>query len=154
LAQRPLVYVDPTRPHEIHQYASYRWEEVPAERIERLLVEHLRAARVAEWVGGPDQASANGAVVSGRLDHFERVLGTGRTHVEIELELRVSGPGASAREFLGTYLETEDAGDGSVPRLIAAFDASLSRIFDRFVADLRVHLDESRSATSAAGALR
>lgn len=154
LAQRPLAYVDPAQPYEIHQYSRYRWEEAPAERIERLLVEYLRSARVAEWVGGPDQTGANSAVISGRLDHFERVLGTGRTHVEVELELRVNGPGVDAKELLGTYQETEDAGDGSIPRLLAAFDASLGRIFERFTTDLRAHLGEAQGETSREGATR
>lgn len=133
--ERALLYVDAERPYELRRYHYHYWIDAPGRVVQDHLIAYLRAAGAAGAVSRHEPDTAVGAVVTGRLLRFERVLdGGARVAVTLELTYRApaSGPVILRRE----YTARRSARNETMAATVEAFGEALQAVYDKFLAEL------------------
>jgi cholesterol transport system auxiliary component len=133
---RRILYREAANPGEIAQHAYHHWTDPPNVMLQEQLVAYLRAAGAAEGILTPAVHVETAYQVGGRLILFERVLGTGSAKVVVELELVLTRTADRELLVLDTYREERTAAGPGVAESVEAFDAAVTSIFERFLADI------------------
>lgn len=136
--ERAILYSDTHSPLELHLYNYHFWTESPSRIIQEHLVEYLRAAGIAKQVARTESAGPAPAVVRGRIERFERLVGGARDRVTVELDLRYDGAGPPADATVDrTYTATVPVQGRNMEAVITAFGTALDQACGEFVRDLR-----------------
>ena len=132
--ERDILYQRGSSPSEIRQYTYHLWSDPPALLLQTELVSFLEEAGAAEVVIPATARIQPDFLVSGRLRHFEQLLGSDtRVNVEIHLTLTSSDGRVLTNQ---TYREERAATDRTVAAAAKAFGEAVHDIFERFLADL------------------
>ena len=134
LHERPLLYSESGKPHEVQQHDYHYWADAPPRMLQDQMVAYLRRGGIARSVVTPEMRVRADYRVLGKAKRLERLLGGGPPRVFVELELvlvRLSDGGVVVAE---TYSEEDPAADGSVKASVMALNRATGRIFDRFIA--------------------
>jgi len=133
---RRMLYRDGSRPGEVVQYNYHHWADPPNVMIQSLLVDYLRSAGVAERVVTPGVHVDSDYRLTGRLVHFEQILGSGDPRVLVEVEIAIVRKRGDEVLLLETYREEREASGRSVNDAVTAYGAALEAIFGRLAADI------------------
>lgn len=133
---RRILYRDAANPGEIAQYTYHHWVDPPNVMLQEQLVTYLRDAGAAPSVVTPAVNVDADYRISGRLVRFERLLNGANPGVVVEIELVLTRRADDALLLLETYREERTAAGSGVSEAVDAFDAAVTAIFARFVADI------------------
>jgi len=135
--ERSILYSLKSAPLMLNTYYYHLWSNSPGQLIQDYLVNYLRAVGFAnDIVRYGDREHADG-VVSGYLQHFERIVGNGRPQVWVRLELSFrSSTGAKPLALTRVYQEKLTADDDNMESSIVAFSKALAKICAQFTADV------------------
>jgi len=135
--ERSIVYSLKSAPLMLNTYYYHLWTNSPGQLIQDYLVNYLRAVNFAhDVVRYGDRVHSNG-VVSGYIQHFERIIGDGKPQVLVRLELTFrSSAGAKAFALTRVYQEKLTTEDDSMESTVAAFSRAIASICTHFTGDV------------------
>ncbi|WP_088183045.1 ABC-type transport auxiliary lipoprotein family protein [Sphingobium sp. Z007] len=131
------AYVDATAPGEIHQAATYFWEEPPTDSLARALVAGLRT-RFAT-VTGPSLALAADRRVVATLDRFEELSVASGAQAVVAFDVTQVGQnqtGGGKAIWAGRYCATRPIGSAAGTVRAAAFQGAIEQAVAAFVQDV------------------
>ena len=134
LHERPLLYSENGRPHEVQQHDYHYWTDAPPSMLQDQLVAYLRRSGIAQSVVTPDirvRADYRLAIKAKRL---ERLIGGGRPGVFVELEFALVRLADGRLIVAESYGVADQAADGSVKAAIVAMNRATAQVFARFLA--------------------
>lgn len=137
LHDRAIVYTESQAAAEVDRYHYHLWHKSPDNLIRDHLAEYMAsykghcqvAARVATATSMPADWFLDGTVQS-----LIQVRNAGEVRVSLVLQLRHRGQDKPL--LLHTYRESEQLESDGMAAVIAAFNRALTRIYDRFLADI------------------
>jgi ABC-type uncharacterized transport system auxiliary subunit len=128
---------------EVRPSHYHYWTEPPTEMVQEQLASYLEAAQVATTVVTSAARVRRQYVVHGRINRFERVLGSGENRVSIELRLSLADDAGGTILWNHTYNANVQPTDGTVPAAISAFRRGLGDIFAQFTTDITTRTDHA-----------
>ncbi len=134
LHERPLLFSESGKPHEVQQHDYHYWADPPTRMLQQEMVAYLRESGIAQSVVTPEMRIPADYRLSGTAKRLERLIGGGPPRVSIELELalvRLADGGIVVAE---TYAEESPATDASVKASVVALTRAMALIFARFLA--------------------
>jgi len=134
--ERAILYVETERPNRVRPHTYDYWVEAPAAMLQQQLLERLRADGVAPQVLTPEMRVPARYRLRGRVNHFERQLGSAVPSVLVELRLEVIDTETRALRLAHTYRATAAARSEGIEDAVEAFDRAVADVYERFVADL------------------
>ncbi|CAM8622358.1 hypothetical protein sphantq_02261 [Sphingobium sp. AntQ-1] len=126
------AYVDAAAPGEIHQAATYFWEEPPADSLARALVTGLRT-RFATVTGPALPLAADRRVVA-TLDRFEELSATGNAQAVVAFDVTQVAQGKAI--WAGRYCATRPIASAAGTVRAAAFQGAIEQAVAAFVQDV------------------
>lgn len=126
------AYVDAAAPGEIHQAATYFWEEPPADSLARALVAGLRT-RFATVTGPALALSADRRVVA-TLDRFEELSAAGGAQAVVAFDVTQVAQGKAI--WAGRYCATRPIASAAGTVRAAAFQGAIEQAVAAFVQDV------------------
>lgn len=132
--ERPIVYSEGGV--EVTPYGYQLWSDSPTLVIQRQLAEYLRRAGMADPVVMPEMNVEEDWSVRGYLARLEHLRGAGGSRALVELELSVTAAPRGKLLLRRNYREERPAAGPEIADAVSAFDAALTAIFERFVADI------------------
>jgi ABC-type uncharacterized transport system auxiliary subunit len=120
---------------EVIPYAYHLWVDSPTLLLQRQLANYLRGTGLAERVVRPEMNVSEDWIVTGYLARLDHVVGESPARVVVELELTLAEVKRSALLLSHSYREERAIQEPGVPAAVRAFDAAVTSIFERFVAD-------------------
>ena len=133
--ERPILYSNGTS-LEVRQHHYHYWVEPPTDMLQEQMAAYLRAQNAATMVTTPEMRVPPDYVLRGRLNRFERTLGTGSDEVLIETRMSLTDVGKNQLLWTDTYrVKVEPAGDDMLAA-IEAFNRGVMTIFARFTRDI------------------
>jgi ABC-type uncharacterized transport system auxiliary subunit len=137
LRQRAIAFIGPDG-QGLEHYSYHFWAESPADAVQRVLAEAVRAAGIFDTVVTPEIRVATDYEVQGRLSRFEQVLGGAGPRFVAELDLTVLRKRGLGLMLMKTYRAERPAAAPSVEAAVAAARLCLADIFKEFAEDLRM----------------
>jgi ABC-type uncharacterized transport system auxiliary subunit len=131
-----LVYVEDASGAELHTSSTEHWADSPTLLVQREMAAYLHAAGVADRVLTPELGIEPDYRLSGDLVRFEERRDSAAPRVVVELALIVSDERRRAILFQQSYREERAAQGPDAENAVRAYDAALSAVLTRFVADL------------------
>jgi ABC-type uncharacterized transport system auxiliary subunit len=131
-----LVYVEDASATELRTSSTEHWADSPTLLVQREMAAYLHSAGVADRVLTPELGIEPDYRLSGDIVRFEERRGGGPPQVVVELSLVVSDERRRAILLQRSYREERDAQGLDAEDAVRAYDAALSGILARFVADL------------------
>lgn len=133
--ERALLYSYRDKPDQVLRYGYQLWVEPPPVLLQNQLVRVLRETHAAPTVVTADLRVPPEFLIEGRLRRFEQIAGAPFS-VVVEMDLGVVRLNGSALLLLQSYrAEKPMAGDQPADAVLA-YQAAVSEIFGRFLADL------------------
>lgn len=126
------AYVDATAPGEIHQAATYFWEEPPADSLARALVAGLRT-RFATVTGPALPLAADRRVVA-TLDRFEEVSAVSGAQAIVAFDVTQVAQGKAI--WAGRYCAARPIASAAGTVRAAAFQGAIEQAVAAFVQDV------------------
>jgi ABC-type uncharacterized transport system auxiliary subunit len=134
-AERALLYSYRDKPGQLFRYGYHLWVEPPPVLLQNQLVRLLRETHAAPNVVTADLRVPPDFLIEGRLHRFEQVVGAPLA-VVVDIDLGVVRLRNSELLLFRSYrAETPAAGDQPADAVLA-YQAAVSDIFGRFLADL------------------
>ncbi len=130
-----LSFVSDASAREVKRREFDHWVDSPTLVLQREFATALRAAGLAREVVTPEVGVEADHRLGGRLVRFEEVRGSGPLRVVIEVEIAITDPRRAALELRATYREEREIGGPEVEDVVRAYDAALSALVARLVAD-------------------
>ena len=84
LRERPLLYSESGKSHEVQQHDYHYWNDTPPRMLQDQMVTFLRQSGIAGVVVTPDMSTRPDYQVSGKARRLERLLGGGPPRVVVE----------------------------------------------------------------------
>lgn len=137
LRERPLLFSESGRTHELQQHNYHYWNDTPPRMLQDQMVAYLRRSGVAGLVVTPETRVRADYQVSGKARRFERLVGNGRPAVFVEIELALLRLSDDRLLVVDTFAAEEPADDDSIEAAIVAVNRATARVFDAFLAQLR-----------------
>jgi len=135
--ERSILYSLKSAPLMLNTYYYHLWTNSPDQLIQEYLVNYLRAVNFAHDVVRYGDRTHSDGVVSGYIQHFERIVGDGKPQVLVRLELTFrSATGAKAFALTRVYQEKRTADDDSMESTVDAFSRALASICTHFTRDV------------------
>lgn len=138
LRERPLLFSKSGESHELQQHNYHYWNDAPPRMLQDQMVAYLRRSGVARLVVSPDMRIRADYQVSGKARRLERLIGAGPPRVLVEIELALLRLSDETLLVVDTYTAEEPAADDSVEAAIVALNQATTRVFERFLAEVRV----------------
>ena len=133
VGERNVLYRKDGNASEINRHSYHRWSDPPTILLQTELVAHLKAAGAADTVMAATARVKADYVVSGRLQHFERVLEP-QPHALVEIDLMLTDAKGEVLVH-GSYREEQIAAASTVAASADAFGQAVHAAMDRFLAD-------------------
>jgi ABC-type uncharacterized transport system auxiliary subunit len=135
--ERSILYSLKSAPLMLNTYYYHLWTNSPGQLIQDYLVNYLRAVGFADNIVRYGDLGHSDGVVSGYIQHFERIIGDGKPQVLVRLELTYRSS-AAAKAFVLTrvYQAQRTADDESMESSVAAFSQALASICSHFSRDV------------------
>ncbi len=133
LRERPLLYSESGKSHEVQQYDYHYWNDAPPRMLQDQMVTYLRQSGIAAAVVTPDMSTRPDYQVSGKARRLERLLGGGPPRVVVEVELSLRRISDETLAVVDSYSEEEPAADNSIEAAVEAMNRATARIFNRFL---------------------
>jgi cholesterol transport system auxiliary component len=137
LGGRSLLYTEAGKESEIKEYHYHLWTEAPPSLIQDRMVSFLRQANIADNIVTPKMRISPDHIVSGRIRHLERAIGSSTPKIIVELELALKDRKDDRLVFVDTYREVVEHGEDSVIQAVTSMNSALSKIFERFLQDIK-----------------
>ncbi|TFG93836.1 MAG: hypothetical protein E4H11_07875 [Myxococcales bacterium] len=131
-----LVYAEDASGAELRTSSTEHWADSPTLLVQREMAAYLHAAGVADRVLTPELGIEPDYRLSGDLVRFEERRDSAAPRVVVELALIVSDERRRAILFQQSYREERAAQGPDAENAVRAYDAALSAVLTRFVADL------------------
>ncbi|MDD3518987.1 MAG: LPS assembly lipoprotein LptE [Chromatiales bacterium] len=138
LDNRPLVYADARRAHELQTYHYHFWADRPTAMLQGQLVDYLRAAGIATQVVTPELRTRADHVLSGRIRRLEQVTGD-QPQIAVDLELVLTDRAGNV-VLLKDYRRVVDTRDVAVTAAVAAINGAIADIARELAADMETSL--------------
>ena len=138
LRERPLLYSEGGGSHELLQHSYHYWNDAPPRLLQEQMVTYLRRSGMAELVVTPEMRIRSDYQLSGKAKRFERLLGDGAPRVVVEIEFALLRLSDEALLVVDSYVAEEPAADDSVEAAIAALNRATARVFESFLAEVRL----------------
>jgi ABC-type uncharacterized transport system auxiliary subunit len=136
LARRTaLVYVQDASSPELRTSGDEHWADSPTLLLQREIAAYLDAAGIADRVLTPELGMAPDHRLSGELVRFEEQRGAGGPRVVVELALELSDERRREVLLQHRYREEYPVQGRGAADAVRAYDAAVSAILARFVAD-------------------
>jgi len=145
LRERPLLYSTGAEAAELQQHNYHYWNDVPPRLLQDQMVTYLRRSGVASLVVTPDTRVRAEYQISGKAKRFERLVGSGGSKVVVEIEFALLRLSDYALLVVDTYSAEEPAAGDSIEDSILALNRATARVFDAFLADVRLAATRSVS---------
>jgi ABC-type uncharacterized transport system auxiliary subunit len=130
-----LAWIAEAGENEVHTRAYDRWVDSPTLLVQREAAAALRAAGLAREVVTPEAGVEPDHRLGGRLLRFEEVRGPGAPRVVVEVEVEIVDERSAALALQVTYREEREIAGPEVEDAVGAYDAALSAVLARLVAD-------------------
>ena len=134
--ERRMLYRNASEPSQVRREGYDSWVDPPPVMVQRAVVAFLRSANAAEAVITPEMRLDADFRLGGRVDRFERLVGSGSSRATIELEFTLVRVEDREPLLLETYREHEDVSGSGAGDSVEAFSRALHRILERLVLDL------------------
>jgi ABC-type uncharacterized transport system auxiliary subunit len=131
-----LVYVADASATELRTSGTEHWADSPTLLVQREMAAYLHSAGVADRVLTPELGIEPDYRLSGDIVRFEERRGSGAPRVVVELALVVSDERRRAILLQQSYREERAAQGPDAEDAVRAYDAALSAVLARLVADL------------------
>ena len=102
------------------------------------MVAYLRHSGVAGMVVSPDMRIRPDYQVGGKVKRLERLIGGGPPRVFVEIEFALLRVSDEQVLVVDSYSAEEAAANDSVEAAIVALNRATARVFERFLAQVRV----------------
>ncbi len=134
LHERPLLYSENGRPHEVQQHDYHYWTDAPPSMLQDQLVAYLRRSGIAQSVVTPDIRVRADYRLTIKAKRLERLIGGGPPGVFVELEFALVRLADGRLIVAESYGEGGQAADGTVKAAIVAMNRATAQVFARFLA--------------------
>lgn len=135
--ERMILYSLQSAPLMLNTYYYHQWTNTPGRLIQEYLIDYLRQVGFAKAIVRYGERERIDGQISGYIQRFERIVGTGTPKVMVRLELSFIPRAAGAPHALTrVYTVERRAADNSMEATVAAFSTALQTIYGRFVADV------------------
>ena len=134
LHERPLLYSENGRPHEVQQHDYHYWTDAPPNMLQDQLVAYLRRSGIAQSVVTPDIRVRADYRLTIKVKRLERLIGGGPPGVFVELEFALVRLADGRLIVADSYGVADQAADGSVKAAIVAMNRATAQLFARFLA--------------------
>jgi ABC-type uncharacterized transport system auxiliary subunit len=134
LHERPLLYSQSGKSHEVQQHDYHYWTDAPTRMLQDQMVAYLRRSGIAESVVTPEMRIKADYRLAGKAKRLERLIGGGPPRVAVELELVLVRLADGAIVVADSYGIESAAADDSVQASIEALNRATARVFERFLA--------------------
>lgn len=134
--ERQLIYRGTEDATEIQRHLYHRWVDPPPSMLQVQMTSYLRAANAADRVIMPEVRVRPDFLLVGRIIRLERILEGSAPSVVAELELGITRAARGEIVIHETYREQRTADGTGTDEAVRAFDAAITAIFERFVADI------------------
>jgi ABC-type uncharacterized transport system auxiliary subunit len=131
-----LIYVMDASATELRSSSTEHWADSPTLLVQREMAAYLHSAGIADRVLTPELGIEPDYRLSGDIVRFEERRGSGPPRIVVELALVVSDERRRAVLLQQGYREERTAQGSDAEDAVRAYDAALSAILERFVADL------------------
>lgn len=118
---------------QLQQYHYHHWLYPPAQVVQEFLAKEWQSLSLASRVQASDRTGDAPYFISGRIVHFERLVGQNKARIELELRLEKKGK----RLWQQTYRAEEAMSENSLPAYVVATENALKRISNDFLTHLR-----------------
>ena len=133
---RAVLYRDTRKPLEVKRYHYQFWVDQPPRIVHQALIDYLRASGVADPTDGESRTANGNYALKAHLKRFDRVVGSGRPAVEIELQATVYANGSGLPLWTKNYLNQQESDASDMHATAAAMQIALANIFASLVEDL------------------
>ena len=138
LRERPLLYSESGESYELLQHNYHYWNDAPPRMLQDQMVAYLRHSGVAGMVVSPDMRIRSDYQVGGKVKRLERLIGGGPPRVFVEIEFALLRVSDEQVLVVDSYSAEEAAANDSVEAAIVALNRATARVFERFLAQVRV----------------
>ncbi len=138
LRERPLLYSESGESYELLQHNYHYWNDAPPRMLQDQMVAYLRHSGVAGMVVSPDMRIRSDYQVGGKVKRLERLIGGGPPRVFVEIEFALLRVSDEQILVVDSYSAEEAAANDSVEAAIIALNRATTRVFERFLAQVRV----------------
>lgn len=135
LGQRPILYAESAAPGVLYQYHYHFWADAPPAMLQAVIVQALRAAKVAREVVTPEHGVDAQYVLVGRVRRLEHLLGDAPA-VAVSLELAITSGERDAPLVLSDHDLTIGVADAGVDTAASALSEAVGRILSEFMSRL------------------
>ena len=132
--ERPLLYRQESGSSQVHRHAYHRWVDSPTIMLQQEITRYLRATHLANQVVTPKFRVKVDYLLSCQILKLERIL-DGSPSVVMELELGITSIQDNQTLILRTYREEQTANGDGIDASVNAYNLTLTKILDRFLAD-------------------
>src|SRR4051794_27374157 len=133
--ERPLLYTD-NGGIKLEQRNYAYWTELPTAMIRDQLVTYLRAAGAAEQVVASELRIGAAYRIQGEIKRLEQSAGKKNDVGIIDIELSVIDESTDQLVLSKVYHSETPAADHSIDAAVAALNAGLQDVLNRFAADI------------------
>lgn len=137
--ERPLLFIKADNPLELRRHHYHHWIDTPGRLIQDDFLQYLRNRNFAQNIRRFQPGKQSDYQITGRVNRFERVLGTAGTTVMVSLELELQSDRQETL-FRNTYTRSVEVTDRQMYSSIMVFDTALQQIYSNFVSDIRDQL--------------
>jgi ABC-type uncharacterized transport system auxiliary subunit len=134
--ERQILYRETEDATEVQRHPYHRWGDPPPNMLQVQMTSYLRAANAADRVVMPEVRVRPDFLLVGRIIRLERVLEGSAPRVVVVLELSITRAARGEIVVHETYRERRTATGTGTDEAVRAFDAAISAIFERFVAEI------------------
>ena len=135
IGERPILYTNGTA-LELRQHAYEYWVQPPPDLLQEQMTVYLTARKMASAVTTPEMRIPPDFVLRGRINRFERVLGTDDARVIIEARMSLTDARHNRLLLAETYRATVPVSGADVPASVDAFNRGTEQILAELTADL------------------
>ena len=134
--ERPILYGQADEPLKLQRYHYHHWTNIPSKLIQDHLVDYLRSTGMAKQVVRYGEQAKIDAEIGGQLKRFERVIGTDKITVVVQLELFYKTRGHSPKFYQNVYQQELVVTNSSMHATATAFSQALQAIYMDFIRDV------------------
>lgn len=144
---RMILYSLQSAPLMLNTYYYHLWTNTPGRLIQENLINYLRDIDFARTVVRDGERTNIDGEITGYIQQFERVVGSGKPRVSVRLELSFlpRSDKTKLHPLTRVYGVDQQAQDNSMESTVEAFSVALQEIYKRFVADV-LHAERQKSA--------
>ncbi|MDR3438427.1 ABC-type transport auxiliary lipoprotein family protein [Telmatospirillum sp.] len=133
--ERAMLYSYRDTPDQVQRYGYQLWTDPPPVLLQNQLVLLLRAGGVAPTVVTADLHVPPDFLIEGRLRRFEQIVGP-PSAVRVDMDIGVVRLHGGELLHLASYRVEKPVTSDKPADAVEAYQAALSEIFRRFIADL------------------